>query len=517
MEGTIYSLIPAVLMLILVLLTRRILLSLGTGIIVGALLIHEFDVLKSLQQIWLVFRNIFYSSEGWNLGSIYLLGFLLLLGIMTVVMTASGGSKAFGDWAIEKVKTRRGAQLVPASLGVLIFIDDYFNSLAVGQVSRPLTDRYKISRAKLAYFIDSTSAPITVVTPISSWGAYIIGTLGSIFAAAEITEFQPLEAFVRMIPLNMYAFAALLLVFLVALYNIDIGAMRTHETRAKQTGHVVDPLKKTMAADMEVNAHINGNGKLIHLLIPIVVLVLATVGMMLFTGYQATEGTTTILTMFENTNVNLSLFVGGLLAVVVAFLLYFLLKGEKRSGLSVIKDGSLSMMPAIYILILAWMIGSIIELIDTGGYLATLVEQFSLNVNYLSLLLFVLAGFMALATGTSWGTFGIMLPIAAQIAVVYDVELVLPAMAAVLAGSVFGDHCSPISDTSILSSTGAGSNHLDHVITQLPYAFISALAAGIGYFVYGITGEVIVSLVITLLTVIGIALVLVWQERIKKR
>ncbi|SHM52756.1 Na+/H+ antiporter NhaC family protein [Gracilibacillus kekensis] len=516
MEGTIYSLVPAVLMLILVLLTRRILLSLGTGIIVGALLIHEFDVVKSLQQIWFVFRDIFYSSNGWNLGNIYLLVFLLLLGIMTVIMTASGGSKAFGDWAIEKVKTRRGAQLVPASLGVLIFIDDYFNSLAVGQVSRPLTDRYKISRAKLAYFIDSTSAPITVVTPISSWGAYIIGTLGSIFAASEITEFQPLEAFVRMIPLNMYAFAALLLVFLVALYNFDIGAMRTHETRAKQTGHVVDPLKKTMSADMEAHTRINENGRMKHLLIPIVILVISTVGMMLFTGYQATEGSATLLTMFENTNVNLSLFVGGLLAVAVAFVFYYLLKGEKQSGLHVIKEGSLSMMPAIYILILAWMIGSIIELIDTGGYLATLVEQFSLNVNYLSLLLFVLAGFMALATGTSWGTFGIMLPIAAQVAIVYDVELVLPAMAAVLAGSVFGDHCSPISDTSILSSTGAGSNHLDHVITQLPYAFISALAAGIGYFVYGLTGGVIISLAITLISVIVIVLVLMWQEKVAK-
>ncbi len=312
MEGTIYSLIPAVLMLLLVLLTRRILLSLGTGIIVGALMVHEFDVLASLQQIWLVFRNIFYSADGWNSGSMYLLAFLLLLGVLTVIMTASGGSKAFGNWAIEKVKTRRGAQLVPAFLGIIIFIDDYFNSLAVGQVSRPLTDRYKISRAKLAYFIDSTSAPITVVTPISSWGAYIIGTLGSIFAAAEITAFQPLEAFVKMIPLNMYAFAAILLVFLVALFNINIGAMKTHETRAQKTGHLVDPLKKTMTADVEENVIVNENGKMLHLLIPIIVLVLSTVAMMLFTGYQETEGTATIITMFENTNVNLSLFVGGL-------------------------------------------------------------------------------------------------------------------------------------------------------------------------------------------------------------
>ncbi|MGP4038475.1 Na+/H+ antiporter NhaC family protein [Gracilibacillus sp. D59] len=506
MEGTIYSLIPAVLMLVLVLMTRRVLLSLGTGIVVGALLIHDFNIVASLQQIWFVFRDIFYTTaDGWNLGSIYLLAFLLLLGIMTVVMTASGGSKAFGDWSIEKVKTRRGAQLVPSFLGVLIFIDDYFNSLAVGQVSRPLTDRYKISRAKLAYFIDSTSAPITVITPISSWGAYIIGTLGSIFVAAEVTEFQPLEAFIKMIPLNLYAFAALLLVFLVAVFSIDIGAMQVHEKRALKTGHVVDPAKKTMSADMEKNAVVNENGKITHLLIPIIVLVVATVAMMLYTGYQATEGTATILTMFENTNVNLSLFVGGVSAVAVGLLMYVFLKGTKLSVAKVIKDGSLSMMPAIYILILAWMIGSIIEVIDTGGYLANLVDQVSFNVNYLALMLFIIAGFMALATGTSWGTFGIMLPIAAQIAMAYDVDLVLPAMAAVLAGSVFGDHCSPISDTSILSSTGAGANHMDHVITQLPYAFISALAAGIGYLIFGLTGQVTLSLGVTLLFVIMIA------------
>lgn len=502
-------------MLVLVLVTRRVLLSLGTGIIVGALLIHDFNIVASLQQIWFVFRDIFYTTDGWNLGSIYLLVFLLLLGIMTVIMTASGGSKAFGEWAIKKVKTRRGAQLVPSFLGVLIFIDDYFNSLAVGQVSRPLTDRYKISRAKLAYFIDSTSAPITVITPISSWGAYIIGTLGSIFAAAEVTEFQPLEAFIKMIPLNMYAFAAMLLVFLVAIFNIDIGAMRTHEKRALETGHVVDPAKKIMSADMNENAVVNQNGKIMHLLIPIILLVVATIAMMLYTGYQATEGSATILTMFENTNVNLSLFIGGLCAVVIGIVMYLFLKGSKLSVMKVIKDGSLSMMPAIYILILAWMIGSIIEIVDTGGYLANLVDQVSFNVNYLALLLFVIAGFMALATGTSWGTFGIMLPIAAQIAIVYDVDLVLPAMAAVLAGSVFGDHCSPISDTSILSSTGAGANHMDHVITQLPYAFISALAAGIGYLIFGITGLVWFSLAMTLLFVIIIVVLFIVGKRNK--
>ncbi|SER67568.1 Na+/H+ antiporter NhaC [Gracilibacillus ureilyticus] len=506
MEGTVYSLIPAVLMLLLVLFTRKLLLSLGTGIVVGALMIDDFNILNSVTRIWEVFRDIFYTSEGWNSGNIYLLSFLLLLGVMTVFMTASGGSKSFGDWAITKVKTRRGAQLIPSFLGVLIFIDDYFNSLAVGQVARPITDRNKVSRAKLAYFIDSTSAPITVITPISSWGAYIIGTLGVIFASLQISDFQPLEAFVRMIPYNFYAFAALLLVFLVAIFNINIGSMKKHEQRALETGEVLDPDKRRKVIIANENALINGNGKLYHLLIPIGVLIIATIAAMLITGRMEVEGDATILTMFEYTNVNLSLFTGGLLAVLSAGFLYVILPGEKLSFSKVLIDGSKSMLPAIYILVLAWMISSIIETIDTGGYLATWVKEYSLNVDYLALLLFVLAGFMALATGTSWGTFGIMLPIAAQIAVTYDVELVLPAMSAVLAGAVFGDHCSPISDTSILSSTGAGSDHMDHVMTQLPYAFISAAAAGIGYFILGLTGSTVGALFVTIMVVVFTAI-----------
>ena len=513
MEGTIYSLIPAILMLVLVLLTRKVLLSLGTGIIVGALMLHNFDLLATIEEVGVVFLDIFYSEGEWSIGNLYLLSFLLLLGITTAFMTASGGSKAFGDWAIRKVKTRRGAQLVPSFLGILIFIDDYFNSLAVGQVARPVTDRYKVSRAKLAYFIDSTSAPITVITPISSWGAYIIGTIGGIFVANDITNYQPLEAFVRMIPLNFYAFAAMLLVFFVAIFNINIGPMRKHETRAVDTGKLVDEEKGNIAGELKNNISAHVQGKMMHLIIPIGTLVVGTIVAMVWTGYVGTIGQATILTIFDNTDVNKSLFVGGMLAVIVATLLYVFLyfsQSKPKTGfITVYKEGIRSMLPAIYILILAWMIGSIISSLDTGGFLAEVVEKAAINVNYLPLILFVVAGFMALATGTSWGTFGIMLPIAAQIAVVSDVNLVLPAMAAVLAGSVFGDHCSPISDTTILSSTGAGSNHIDHVLTQLPYAFISAFAAGIGYWIFGLTGNVIIALPVTLVMIVIIAFLVI--------
>ncbi len=513
LEGTLYSLIPAVLMLVLVLWTRKLLLSLGTGIIVGALLIHDFDILLAIQQIWLVFRDIFYTTDGWNVGNFYLLVFLILLGIMTVFMTASGGSKAFGDWAINKIKTRKNAQIMPFALGILIFIDDYFNSLAVGQIARPVTDRHKISRAKLAYFIDSTSAPVTVITPISSWGAYIIGTLGSIFVANEIVEYQPLEAFVKMIPYNIYALVAIVFVLLVALLNINIGAMKKHEKRALRTGEVLDPAKNIAAVQAKEVHIFNKHGKIIDLVIPIAVLIVATVAAMLVTGKMALDEEATVLKLFENTNVNLSLFVGGLFSVITALLLYLRLPNRQLSIAKISWKGTLYMMPAIYILVLAWMIGAIIEIIDTGGFLAQLIDKVAFNPDYLALLLFILAGFMALATGTSWGTFGIMLPIAAQIAVLYDVSYVIPAMAAVLAGSVFGDHCSPISDTSILSSTGAGSDHMDHVITQLPYAFISALAAGIGYLFLGITDQIGIALLMAFVTILLFVVWFIWNKR----
>ena len=241
MIGTLSSIIPALLMLVLVLLTRKVLLSLGTGIIVGALFIHNFNPINAIKEIWQTFYEIFISEGSLNTGNFLLISFLLLLGIMTAFLQASGGSRAFGEWMMQHVKTRRGAQGMTVFLGLIIFIDDYFSSLAVGQIARPLTDRHNISRAKLAYYIDSSAAPITVLSPISSWGAYIIGILGGLFAANEITNLQPLEAFIKMIPLNLYALAAILVVFIVAFFKFDIGPMRKHEERAIEKGELLNP------------------------------------------------------------------------------------------------------------------------------------------------------------------------------------------------------------------------------------------------------------------------------------
>ncbi|MCM3739342.1 Na+/H+ antiporter NhaC family protein [Oceanobacillus luteolus] len=508
MVGTFFSIIPALVMLVLVIVTKRVLLSLGVGIVLGALFIHNFNILGSIQEVWGVFYEIFVSEGELNLGNILLISFLLLLGVMTAFLQGSGGSRAFGNWMLKRVKTRAGAKIMTAILGIIIFIDDYFASLAVGQIARPVTDRQKISRAKLAYIIDSTAAPITVLSPISSWGAFIIGLLGSIFVANGITDIQPIEGFIRMIPMNLYAISAILLVFLVAYLKVDIGPMRIHEERAQKTGELIDPENSKVPGDLGDTIEAHPKGKVYHLILPILVLVLATVTAMLVTGARASEGEVTILSMFANTDVNLSLFIGGAISVLFALILHMIHSAPKASVMNIFIQGMKSMLPAIYILILAWMIGSIISSLETGTYLAQLLNNANISGVFLPVLFFVISGIMALATGTSWGTFTIMLAIGAEVSAVIDINLLLPTLAAVLAGAVFGDHCSPISDTTILSATGAGANHIDHVLTQLPYAIIAAVVSIVGYLLMGLLEMTILPLIITLVIVLVIGFVI---------
>lgn len=500
MEGTIYSIIPALITLLLVLLTRKVLLSLGTGIVIGALFVNDFQVGASIKEIWTVFYTIFYEDGTVNIDNFYLLTFLILLGIMSAFLQAIGGSRAFGEWMIKRVKTRVGAQVMTAFIGVVIFIDDYFNSLAVGQIARPLTDRQKISRAKLAYYIDSTSAPVTVLSPISSWGAYIIGILGSLFATYQITDMKPIEAFLKIIPYNFYAILALLLVFIVAIFKFDIGPMRKHEDLAVKTGNLLGGSNKKVTGDLTNSLDAHPNGKISFLFIPIIVLIVVTISMMLFTGAKnaQSEGISGIFNTIANMDVNISLFVGGILAVLSVIFYYIRLNKPKESFAHIVIEGTKTMLPAIYILILAWMIGSIIGTLKTGEYLAHLVTEWNVEYAFIPFILFIICGVMSLATGTSWGTFGIMLPIAIEIALVTDYSLLIPSLAAVLSGSVFGDHCTPISDTTILSSTGAGANHIDHVMTQLPYAFLAAIASGIGFLIVGFTHQLLLGLFISI-------------------
>ncbi|TMU84510.1 Na+/H+ antiporter NhaC family protein [Bacillus sp. BHET2] len=508
MENTIYSLLPPLLAILMVILTRRVLLSLGVGIVASAFLLADFSITKTFNFMWDAFKGIFVADGALNTWNVYIIFFLLILGVITAFVNISGGSRAFGEWAMKRVKTRQGAQLLAAVLGIIIFIDDYFNALAVGQVSRPITDRHRISRAKLAYIIDSTSAPICVVSPISSWGAYIIGIIGSILATHSITEYTAFSAFIQMIPMNLYVWAAVLLVIMVAYKGLDFGKMKEHEVRAIETGALYDP-DKEIPGELKNDLPVSSKGTVGDLVWPIVALVIGTVSMMLWTGYQEV-GSFDILPIFENTDVTKSLLYGGLFGLLVA--LIFFLRQVSLNGIgagaigTAVVEGIKSMLPAVYILIFAWTIVTLIDQLQTGTYLAGLVEQSSLPMQALPVILFLVAGIMAFSTGTSWGSFGILLPIAGEIAAATDVSILLPAMAAVLAGSVLGDHCSPISDTTILSSTGAGSNHIDHVITQLPYAIIGAVVASIGYLVLGFTGSTLLGLAVVIILIVAFAL-----------
>ncbi|MFK0573436.1 Na+/H+ antiporter NhaC family protein [Endozoicomonas sp.] len=503
-DSSLSLLAPAV-AIILAVITRRVLLSLGAGIATGALLLTGLNPLITIRRIFDGFVAVFWDS-GLNLSNIYILLFLLVLGVITSLISISGGARAFGEWARQRVKTRQGSQVLTVFLGVIIFIDDYFNSLAVGSISRPLTDRHRVSRAKLAYLIDSTAAPICVITPISSWGAYIIALVGTILATHGLDADSPVLLFLEMVPMNLYAIFALAMVFCTAAMDLNVGPMARHENAAR-AGSLFDASKgNPPGAPVFIE---DDNGRVADLVAPIIVLVLATLGAMIWTGNTALTDNNevfSILGAFENTNVTLSLISGGLIGLLFAVvrLLSRNIPGETW-GKAVI-EGSKSMLPAIYILVFAWVLTGIIGQLETGKYLAGLVSG-NISPSYLPFILFVVSGVMAFATGTSWGTFGIMLPIAGDMAAAADITMMLPMLASVLAGAVFGDHCSPISDTTILSSTGASCHHVDHVNTQLPYALSIAVVAMTGYLVMGVSHSITVGFTASLVAFVGLIIV----------
>lgn len=490
MDHSVFSLLPPVLALGLVILTRRVLLSLGVGIIVGLALHNDFDPLRAGRQLVEIVSGLFVADGGVNTEKVFNLGFLLFLGMTAALITACGGSRAFGAWAVARIRTRRGAVLLPTVLGIVVFIDDYFNALVVGNVSRPVTDRYRISRAKLAYAVDSTSAPVCVLMPISSWGAYIVGILGSILVGRELGSVGALEGFLRTVPVNYYGIVALLTVVCVAVFGLDFGPMRRHERSA---GEGTDPGR----LDAEEQVPDTGvSGKIRDLVLPILLLVVSTISAMVVTGVRA-SGSTDPLRIFENTDVPTSLLCGSVLSWLVALAL------ASRRGLAgmnlrrSLRSGVASMLPAIWILLSAWTITEVVDALGTGEYLAGLVSG-RMSPALLPLLTFLLCSFMSISTGTSWGTFGIMLPIAAQVAVAIDPGLVFPVLGAVLAGAILGDHCSPISDTTIMSSAGAQCRHIDHVLSQLPYVLVIGTFSAVGYLVLGISGSGPLGLLVSL-------------------
>ncbi|MCK8044305.1 Na+/H+ antiporter NhaC family protein [Shewanella sp. 1CM18E] len=489
------SLLPPVAAIVLAMLTRRVLLSLGVGIVLGALLLTDFSAMQTAQYLGEKVSALIWDDGALNSWNLYILGFLVLLGMITALITVSGSSRAFADWARNHIRNKRDAKLLTMFLGCVVFIDDYFNSLVVGSVARPLTDRYYISRSKLAYLLDSTAAPICVISPVSSWGAYIIALIGGILTAHGFTDTGHLSVFVQMIPMNFYAIFALLLLLCVALMGLDIGPMRQHELKA-QKGELYDE-SKGLPPGANSDLPEADTGKIMGLFLPITVLVFATFYFMVSSGGDAlaAKGAEfSLIGAFENTDVGSSLFFGAAIGLVVTLALVIYQGVEKSMIAKGLFEGAKSMLPAIYILLFAWTIAGVIGQLETGKYMASLATG-NIPFAMLPAVLFILAGLTAFSTGTSWGTFGIMLPIAADMAMGSHTGMMLPMLASVLAGAVFGDHCSPISDTTILSSTGANCHHIDHVMTQLPYALIVAGISMAGYLVLGFTESVTAGLI----------------------
>ena len=471
--NTALSLLPPVIAIALALITKEVYSSLFIGIVVGGLLYSNFSFEGTVLH---VFESGIVSvlSDSYNVG---ILVFLVILGAMVCLMNKAGGSAAFGRWAQGHIKSRVGAQLATIVLGCLIFIDDYFNCLTVGSVMRPVTDKYKVSRAKLAYIIDATAAPICIIAPISSWAAAV----GSNLKATGAFE-SDFAAFIATIPYNFYALFSLIMVLMVCLADFDFGPMRKAELRAQQ-----GELGNVDAEQAEMGA--SAKGHLMDMLVPIGSLIVFAVLALLYSGgyWGSDPAYHTLAAAFGNCSASKALVWASFGAITVAFFM-FVPRGlmSLKAFMDCAGEGMKAMMPANTILVLAWAISGVCrDLLQTPLFVKTLVADGGISGGLLPAIIFVVAGFLSFSTGTAWGTFGILIPIVVPVAQAVDPNLVLICLSATLAGSVFGDHCSPISDTTILSSAGAGCAHLEHVSTQMLYACVVAASSAVGYTVSG--------------------------------
>ena len=411
-----------------------------------------------------------------NSMNLNILIFDVLLGMIIVLMSKSGGSAAYGKWAGNKIKSKKSAMLATTGLGVLIFVDDYFNCLTVGSVMRPVTDRFKVSRAKLAYIIDATAAPVCIIAPISSWAAAVNSYVPE---DAGISGFQ---LFLRTIPYNLYAILTLLMVFTIILTGLDFGLMKKHEKNAAagdlftSGGEEFDQVKEE---------EISSNGKVIDLVLPVLVLIGTAIGAMIYTGFLG--GATDVVTAFSGCDAETSLIFATLITVMFMLALYLPRKVITFKGfMDSFVEGFKMMIPAIGILIFAWSLKGMGDALEIASFVENLVGSNASASVLLPAILFLVAIFLSFSTGTSWGTFAILVPIAiAMFPGTDNMQMMIIAVAAVLSGAVCGDHVSPISDTTVMSSAGAQSNHINHVTTQMQYAVVVAVVSAIGYVIAG--------------------------------
>lgn len=484
--GTWWALIPPLLAIILAFITKEVYSSLFIGVAVGALLYSGFHPWDSFVNFFEIMKN----SMNLNI-----LIFDVLLGMIIVLMAKSGGSAAYGKWAGTKIRTKRSALLATMGLGVLIFVDDYFNCLTVGSVMRPVTDQQKVSRAKLAYIIDATAAPVCIIAPISSWAAAVNSYVP---ADAGISGFQ---LFLRTIAYNLYAILTLVMVFFICFTGFDFGLMKKHEENAAK-----GDLFTSGGDEFEQVSEdeVNPGGKVMDLVLPVAVLIVSAIGAMIYTGYLG--GAKDIITAFSGCDAETSLIFATMVTIFFMMLLYLPRKVVDFKGfMESLVEGFKLMIPAITILIFAWSLKGIGDAMGLAEFVGGIVGENASASIFIPVVLFAVAIFLSFSTGTSWGTFAILVPIATgMFAGNTSLEMMIISVSAVLAGAVCGDHVSPISDTTVMSSAGAQSNHLNHVSTQMQYAAIVAGVCMVGYIIAALTKIWWLTLGISLLILLAI-------------
>ena len=500
-HGTIASLLPPVVAIGLALITKEVYSSLFLGILVGCFLQVNGNPIDAFQ----FFVSHLCSNAGGNMG---ILMFLVILGTMVALMIRAGGSKAYGDWAVSHIKTKSGALWSTFILAIVLGVDDYFNNLTTGNVMRPVADGHHISRAKLSYMCDATAAPVCIMMPVSSWAAAVTGVIGN-----EEVGFQ---IFLRAIPFNYYAILTLVFIIVMTCLNIDYGPMRTHELNAAKGDLYTTPERPfENAAEMKFNP----DGKVIDLVIPVIILIIGCVSSMIYVGFQ--NGGHDLITAFANTSAFDALPLGSLIALIINMIYFMVRRSMKFTELmDCLPEGFKQMVPAILILCLAWTIGDVTKGLGAPEFVAGIVKNLSGSLYaLLPAVVFIIAAFLGFATGTSWGTFSILLPIVIPVfsggtpavdLTVGDLNnnLLMISIAATLGGAVMGDHCSPISDTTIMASSGAQCYHLNHVATQLPYAVTVAVVAFVNYIITAFIQVPFICLPITIVSMVVVMLVI---------
>ena len=499
--GTFWSLLPPIVAIVLALISKEVYSSLFLGCLVGALLYTQFapwDTIVTL--VGADYGIISVLADGGNMGIIV---FLVTLGIMVDLMNKGGGSEAFGRWAKKTVHTRCGAQLLTMLLGVLIFVDDYFNCLTVGAVMRPVTESHKISRAKLAYVIDSTAAPVCMIAPVSSWAAAVSGYVQS-------PSINGIELFLKQIPWNYYCLLTLLMIVVISVLNIDYGSMLTHEYNAQVKDDLFTTPERPFAGADDYEAPSKGKSSVLDLLVPVIVLIAVCIISLVYSGGYF-DGGMTFMEAFSAAEAGPALAIGGLIGCVFTFI-YFWLRGAIgfEKSFESVPQGFIQMIAPILILTFAWTLCSFTR---NAMYSADFVSNAMANVGdlrmFLPAIIFIIGAAIGFATGTSWGTIGIMAPIVVSV-FNYDVEPILCTigLAAACSGGVMGDHCSPISDTTIMASAGAHCYHLNHVFTQIPYALTVAGVSFVSFILAGLIQNVFVNLLIAVVLMVGTLLVI---------